>query len=72
MFNEKIFIFFWFWFLLVGALSVLSLLYWLFATVLPGKIFKEPNIHITFHFAGQQRGYVSCYVKNDVIIISIK
>ncbi|KAI1724202.1 innexin domain-containing protein [Ditylenchus destructor] len=47
MFNEKIFIFFWFWFLLVGALSVLSLIYWLFATLLPG----------------QQRGYIGKYLR---------
>lgn len=47
MFNEKIFIFFWFWFLLVGALSILSLLYWMFATLLPG----------------QRRTYVSRYLR---------
>ncbi|KAH7728080.1 inx-13 [Aphelenchoides avenae] len=47
MFNEKIFLFFWFWFLFVGILSVLSFLYWFFATV----------------FAGQQRSYIEKYLR---------
>jgi len=37
MFNEKIFIFFWWWLIFVGVLSVLSLLYWTAALLLPGK-----------------------------------
>uniref|UniRef100_A0AC35TRJ0 Innexin n=1 Tax=Rhabditophanes sp. KR3021 TaxID=114890 RepID=A0AC35TRJ0_9BILA len=32
MFNEKIFIFFWFWFLLIGFISVLSMIWWTLAT----------------------------------------
>lgn len=63
MFNEKIFVFFWyapppsslqffilffrFWFLFVGVLSFLSLVYWTFATLLPGS----------------QRAYVSKYLR---------
>jgi len=47
MFNEKIFLFFWFWFMLVGVLSVLSLFYWFLATLLPI----------------QRRAYVSKYLR---------
>lgn len=36
MFNEKIFIFLWFWFFFVGIMSVLSLIYWFFATTMGG------------------------------------
>ncbi|CEF70393.1 Innexin family-containing protein [Strongyloides ratti] len=32
MFNEKIFIFMWFWFVLVGFITILSLLWWTLAT----------------------------------------
>lgn len=55
MFNEKIFIYFWFWFLLVGVLSVLSLLYWIFATLLPG----------------QRRNFISRYLRCTNAISSI-
>ncbi|VDO13983.1 unnamed protein product [Brugia timori] len=34
MFNEKVYIFLWWWFVLVGTLSVLSLLYYVFALML--------------------------------------
>jgi hypothetical protein len=51
-FNEKIYIFFWFWFLFVGFLSVLSLLYWAFASLLPGR----------------QRAYVAKYLRCSGII----
>ncbi|KAM3728303.1 Innexin unc-9 [Dirofilaria immitis] len=34
MFNEKVYIFLWWWFVLIGTLSVLSLLYYFFALVL--------------------------------------
>lgn len=33
MFTEKIYVFLWFWFILVGVLSVISLLYWVVALV---------------------------------------
>uniref|UniRef100_A0A8R1TRG4 Innexin n=1 Tax=Onchocerca volvulus TaxID=6282 RepID=A0A8R1TRG4_ONCVO len=34
MFNEKVYIFLWWWFILIGILSILSLLYYFFALVL--------------------------------------
>ncbi len=35
MFNEKIFLFLWWWYLLVGFLSVGSLLYWAISSLIP-------------------------------------
>ncbi|KAF8383964.1 hypothetical protein PRIPAC_73106, partial [Pristionchus pacificus] len=57
MFTEKIYVFLWFWFLLVGVISLLSLVYWLVALVIgssqkeyvakylrcAGAIHSEPN-----------------------------
>ncbi|ETN68302.1 putative innexin-3 [Necator americanus] len=47
MFTEKIYVFLWFWFILVGVLSVISLIYWLIALV--GTNF--------------QRGFVTKYLR---------
>ncbi|KAK0404378.1 hypothetical protein QR680_017430 [Steinernema hermaphroditum] len=47
MFNEKIFVFFWFWFLLVGVLSVLSFCYWFCALLIQSS----------------QRGFVDKYLR---------
>jgi hypothetical protein len=33
MLNEKIFLFLWLWFLFVGALSVIDVVYWLFTAI---------------------------------------
>ncbi|KAK6056006.1 innexin-3 family protein, partial [Cooperia oncophora] len=47
MFTEKIYVFLWFWFILVGTLSVISLIYWVVALV--GTNF--------------QRGFVTKYLR---------
>lgn len=38
MFNEKIFIFLWFWFAIVAVISILSLVHWLLISFLPGQV----------------------------------
>jgi hypothetical protein len=38
MFNEKIFLFLWFWFAMVAVISVLSLVHWLLISFLPGQV----------------------------------
>jgi hypothetical protein len=52
MFNEKIYIFFWFWFAFVGFLSILSFFYWFLATV----------------FKNFQRGFVEKYLRVTGVI----
>lgn len=37
MFTEKIYVFLWFWFLLVGVLSIISMMYWFVALCSPGS-----------------------------------
>ncbi|VDP07734.1 unnamed protein product [Soboliphyme baturini] len=37
MFNEKIFLFLWFWYILLGISTLGSLLYWLFISSVPGR-----------------------------------
>ncbi|GMT37249.1 hypothetical protein PFISCL1PPCAC_28546 [Pristionchus fissidentatus] len=47
MFTEKIYVFLWFWFMLVGFISILSLLYWLVALI----------------FGSSQKEYVARYLR---------
>ncbi|VDM96334.1 unnamed protein product [Thelazia callipaeda] len=56
MFNEKVYIFLWWWFVLIGILSVLSLLYYLLALVL------TPN----------QRQFVTRYLRCAGVIQDFK
>ena len=37
MFNEKIFLFLWFWYFLLAASSFCSLVYWIFISIMPGR-----------------------------------
>nr|CAD2156795.1 unnamed protein product [Meloidogyne enterolobii] len=37
MFNEKIFLFLWFWYFLLAAATFCSLLYWLFISIMPSR-----------------------------------
>ncbi len=38
MFNEKIFVFLWFWMFFVLVVSVCSLAHWLLITIMPGQV----------------------------------
>lgn len=37
MFNEKIFLFLWFWYFLLAGATVCSLLYWIYISIVPSR-----------------------------------
>lgn len=93
MFNEKIFgklylknnnqvrnlVFFWFWFIFVGVLSVLSLLYWFFAIVLSGqrksyvakylRCTSAIGEHPTRHEQDLLNGFVNRFLRSDGVFL---
>jgi len=49
MFNEKIYLFLWWWFLIVAIMTCLSFIYWLFVCVAPGlqRSFIQRYLRVT-------------------------
>lgn len=52
MFNEKIFLFLWFWYFLLSIATVASLLYWIFISIMPGR-----RIHFVGRYLTGIEGY---------------
>lgn len=51
MFNEKIFIFLWFWYLFVAIFSAFSLFHWILLSFLPGQVRAlSNNIFAIFYY----------------------
>ncbi|CAD5112293.1 DgyrCDS1522 [Dimorphilus gyrociliatus] len=50
MYNEKIYVFLWFWFLMVAIITVLNFLFWLIRSVLPW----DKKRYVTNHLATRQ------------------
>lgn len=46
MFNEKIYIFLWFWMLVVGIITVLNLFYWLWTTLFPAARYSHVSRYL--------------------------
>ncbi|CAJ0583067.1 unnamed protein product, partial [Mesorhabditis spiculigera] len=69
MFTEKIYVFLWFWFLLVGVFSVVSLVYWLASLVMPSSQREFVSKYLRCNGAipessGKDDAEVSRFVKN--------
>ena len=55
IYNEKIFVFFWFWFLLVAILNIFSLLKWLLLIVRRNKIVKQ-YLNLNYSSTNESKG----------------
>ncbi|CAD6190507.1 unnamed protein product [Caenorhabditis auriculariae] len=72
MFTEKIYVFFWFWFLLVGVITTLSLVYWIFALAskssrrqFVSKYLRCMNL-VSLHPNKEENRYIDSFVNNFV------
>lgn len=72
MFNEKIFVFLWFWFAFIAAFSALNCLYWLCRTLAPGSGYRLVKIYLEKIDPQAVRGMGTKNRLNDFIRCSLR
>jgi hypothetical protein len=77
MLNEKIFLFFWFWFLIVASVTIVSLVTWIVQVAIPsnGLFFVTQHMRFAGKFGDviehktELRNFVDCYLRRDGLAI---
>ncbi|CAD5126052.1 unnamed protein product [Dimorphilus gyrociliatus] len=75
MYNEKIYVFLWFWFMMVAVITVLNFLTWLIRSILPSDKLRYIKNHLaTARFQGELadekiKYFVTKYLRSDGIFL---
>uniref|UniRef100_A0AC34FKE4 Innexin n=1 Tax=Panagrolaimus sp. ES5 TaxID=591445 RepID=A0AC34FKE4_9BILA len=60
MFNEKIFLFLWFWYFLLAGATVCSLLYWIYISIVPSSYLRQDGVFL-LRMVAAHAGELPCY-----------
>ncbi|KAI6235903.1 Innexin family-containing protein [Aphelenchoides besseyi] len=75
MFNEKIFLFLWCWYVILGAATFFSLLYWIFISIVPSRQLNFVGKYLSgmegYKIADSQtlRRFVHTYLRHDGVFL---
>uniref|UniRef100_A0A0N5AIU0 Innexin n=1 Tax=Syphacia muris TaxID=451379 RepID=A0A0N5AIU0_9BILA len=77
IFNEKIFVFLWFWFVMLMILTAMSLIYWLFVSIIPQPNCRFINRHLEMselpfdpsESEKDVKRFVNGYLKSDGLFV---